>query len=63
MKRTVYEAPMTELFRVELEGNFCASIYDESKHEQGVSSTAQDYEILGGTSGFVSDDNGGIQWE
>ena len=25
MKRTVYEAPVTELFRVELEGNFCAS--------------------------------------
>ena len=25
MKRTVYEAPMTELFQVELEGNFCAS--------------------------------------
>lgn len=26
MKRTVYEAPVTELFRVELEGNFCASV-------------------------------------
>ena len=25
MKRTVYEAPVTELFRVELEGNFCGS--------------------------------------
>ena len=25
MKRTVYEAPVTDLFRVELEGNFCAS--------------------------------------
>ena len=25
MKRTVYEAPVTELFQVELEGNFCAS--------------------------------------
>lgn len=25
MKRTVYEAPVTELFRVELEGTFCAS--------------------------------------
>ena len=25
MIRTVYEAPVTELFRVELEGNFCAS--------------------------------------
>lgn len=63
MKRTVYEAPRTELFRVELEGNFCASIYEEEAHEKGVSSNAQDYEILGGTSGFVSDENGGIQWE
>ena len=26
MKRTVYEAPVTERFQVELEGVFCASI-------------------------------------
>ena len=25
MKRTVYEAPVTERFQVELEGTFCAS--------------------------------------
>ena len=25
MKRTVYEAPVTERFSVELEGNFCGS--------------------------------------
>ena len=25
MKRTVYEAPLTERFQVELEGTFCAS--------------------------------------
>ena len=30
MKRTVYEAPITELFRVELEGNFCASVEIEN---------------------------------
>ena len=44
MKRTVYEAPVTELFRVELEGDFmAASIVDEdnkttvniSGHETG----------------------------
>lgn len=44
MKRTVYEAPVTELFRVELEGGFMsASIVDEdnstkvnvSGHETG----------------------------
>ena len=26
MKRTVYEAPVTERFQVELEGNFCGSV-------------------------------------
>ena len=26
MKRTVYEAPITERFQVELEGVFCASV-------------------------------------
>ena len=31
MKRTVYEAPVTERFQVELEGVFCASIIDETR--------------------------------
>ena len=34
MKRTVYEAPVTELFRVELEGNFCASAEVENPNEE-----------------------------
>ncbi len=34
MKRTVYEAPVTELFRVELEGNFCASAEIENGDEK-----------------------------
>ena len=62
MKRTVYEAPVTELFQVELEGNFCASIYEEDKHQSGVSSSAQEYESFDGADGFVSDGNG-IVWE
>ena len=33
MKRTVYEAPVTELFRVELEGNFCASAEVENPND------------------------------
>ena len=33
MKRTVYEAPVTELFRVELEGNFCASAEVKNPNE------------------------------
>ena len=33
MKRTVYEAPVTELFMVELEGNFCASAEVKNPNE------------------------------
>ena len=37
MKRTVYEAPVTELFRVELEGNFCGSAdFDDENKDNGV---------------------------
>ena len=35
MKRTVYEAPVTELFRVELEGNFCGSADVENPETKG----------------------------
>ena len=60
MERTVYEAPITERFSVELEGAFCASIYEEEKHQQGVSASAQEYESFDGNSGFVMnyDDKG-----
>ena len=64
MKRTVYEAPVTELFRIELEGTFMsASIYEEDKHQSGVSSSAQDYDSFEGSAGFEKDTNGGIKWE
>lgn len=64
MKRTVYEAPRTELFRVELEGAFMsASIYEEKNHQEGVSSSAQEYESFDGAAGFVTDTDGGIKWE
>ena len=37
MKRTVYEAPVTERFQVELEGNFCGSVdLDTDKKDNGV---------------------------
>ena len=36
MKRTVYEAPVTELFRVELEGNFCASADVENPNKDEI---------------------------
>lgn len=41
MKRTVYEAPVTELFRVELEGAFMsASIFEEK--QSGVETTGHE---------------------
>ena len=49
MKRTVYEAPVTERFQVELEGTFCASVVkDQSSttettgHEMGAEIDADD---------------------
>ena len=64
MKRTVYEAPVTELFRVELEGTFMsASIYEEDKHQSGVSSSAQEYETFEGATGFETNTGGSIKWE
>lgn len=64
MKRTVYEAPVTELFRVELEGGFMsASIYEDEKHQGGISSSAQEYESFEGSAGFVTDTDRGIKWE
>ena len=39
MKKTVYEAPLTEHFQVELEGVFCGSIVTQ---KDGVTVSAQD---------------------
>jgi len=63
MKRTVYEAPVTERFSVELEGTFCASIIDDDGQGAGVTTGAQEYESFENGSGFVPDENGGIQWD
>ena len=35
MERTVYEAPVTERFSVELEGNFCGSADVENPETEG----------------------------
>ena len=44
MKRTVYEAPVTERFQVELEGAFmAASVVDEEQKGASVETTAQEY--------------------
>ena len=36
MKRTVYEAPVTERFQVELEGTFCASAGITNKDDNNI---------------------------
>ena len=36
MKRTVYEAPVTERFQVELEGTFCASADITNKDDNNI---------------------------
>ena len=63
MKRTVYEAPVTERFQVELEGTFCASIYEDKTHQEGISSSAQEYETFDGVAGFETGTDGSIKWE
>lgn len=62
MKRTVYEAPVTERFQVELEGGLMAASIYEKEHQDGVSSSAQEYESFDGTEGFETTD-GAIKWE
>ena len=62
MKRTVYEAPLTERFQVELEGVFCASVINEEGKGATVTAGAQDYQEWSGDAGFVTNDNGSI-WE
>ena len=64
MKRTVYEAPVTERFQVELEGTMMsASIYEEERHQEGISSSAQEYETFDGVAGFETSTDGSIKWE
>lgn len=67
MKRTVYEAPITERFQVELEGSLmAASIMEESEHQDGVSSSAQELQELSANDGFVGTGSGDqftITWE
>ena len=64
MKRTVYEAPVTERFQVELEGGFMsASITDDDGKGTGVTIGAQEYESFDGAAGFETGSDGGIKWE
>ena len=42
MKRTVYEAPVTELFRVELEGAFMSASVVNDEPKSGVETTGHE---------------------
>lgn len=56
MKRTVYEAPVTERFQVELEGSFCASVdFDDANKDNG---TIGDHEVNEGFTGGDFSDEG-----
>ena len=56
MKRTVYEAPVTERFQVELEANFCGSaIAPESQN-----GTIKDHEV---NTGFGGDQFSNDGWD
>ncbi len=64
MKRTVYEAPVTERFQVELEGSFCGSAQIENPGPE--SNGIEDQTINTGFESVVNNDNGfvsGSGWE
>ena len=49
MKRTVYEAPVTERFSVELEGGFMTASVVNDKTTSGVETTEQEVTIVEGS--------------
>ena len=62
MKRTVYEAPVTELFRVELEGSFMsASVVEDTG--SSVTATGQESGGEWDMSDGGTDDNFKVTWE
>ncbi len=63
MKRTIYEAPRTVLYRVEVEGVLCASI-TEGNHNSSATATRQDYvEYDFSNMGEDSFEGGKREWE
>ena len=64
MKRTVYEAPVTELFRVELEGAFMSASVVNEENQSGVSTSGHELNELNaddfGWNNFSKEDN---QWK
>ena len=62
MERTVYEAPVTERFSVELEGGFMsASIYETPKNGD-ISAKPQEYESFEGDNAFYKEEGKETIW-
>ena len=61
MKRTVYEAPVTELFRVELEGNFCGSA-DVENTTSTDSGLVDEHKVNEELNDFTTDNFSGEGW-
>ena len=61
MKRTVYEAPITELFRVELEGNFCGSA-DVENPQNTETGLVDDHKVNAELDNFATDNFSGEGW-
>lgn len=59
MKRTVYEAPVTELFRVELEGGFMSASVVNEENTSGVETTGHELNEIDLTNHNWNDGN----WE
>ena len=59
MKRTVYEAPVTELFRVELEGNFMAGSADV-KNPNADNGRIEEHQV---ETGFTGGDFSNTGWD
>ena len=57
MKRTVYEAPVTERFQVELEGSFCGSV--DVQNPDTNNGRIEDHQI---NTGFASDSFDASGW-
>ena len=61
MKRTVYEAPVTECFSVELEGSFCGSA-DVENPQSTETGLIDDHKVNTDLNDFATDNFSGEGW-
>ena len=63
MKRTVYEAPVTERFSVELEGSLMAASVANRPQESAVTSTGHEINEINLADEAYQEWNTGTKWE